>query len=170
MDQEIEETGYNQLNKNWRDGYVYVLDYGDGETFKVGHTTGEVEQRIKQISKGNVILPMRPVMSLLTSTNCYYLENIIQMRLDDQHIRGEWFKLSFVELVELYQILKFFGGVDLHERWYDLVPKDYEEYINYCAISPNYPIFTKREHQELNSFDFSKVSVDEDGGINYNGK
>lgn len=152
-----EDDYFNQPLKKWLSGWVYVLDYGDGKTFKIGYTTGEPEERVNQIARGTVLMPMRLVMACYTMTNCFYFENLLQMLLDDKHVRGEWFSLDFPDLVGLYQTLSCFGGAQLYDRWFELVPDDYREYIDHFSINDNYPHFDKREWEEDNNFDFSKA-------------
>lgn len=150
MYDELEDNEYySQPDKNWKPGHVYVVDYGDGVTFKIGHTTVSPEARLKQIAKGSVIMPMQLVMSVDTTNNAHFLENVIHMALDSDHVRGEWFKLDFVKLVELYQLLNYFGHVELYDRWYEVVPKDYQHYIDHGALTPNYPYFTKAEKKRV---------------------
>lgn len=123
--------------KKWNSGYIYVIDYGDGKTFKIGYTNKEPEMRISQISKMNVIMPMHLVMSAYIDTNVYYVEQILHMMLDEQHVRGEWFKLDIIDLCEVYELLDrlSFGAVTCEDRWYDeIVPKDYQSYLDHCAL------------------------------------
>jgi hypothetical protein len=141
--EEVDTSEYKQANKSWLPGNVYVIDYGDGVTFKIGYTTVDPEVRIKQIARGSVIMPMHLVMSVHTDTNAFFLENILQMTLDTDHVNGEWFKLDFPKLVEIYQCMSFFGGVQLYDRWYELVPEDHQKMIDYYVISNNFPRFKR---------------------------
>ena len=123
---EILERGYLQEGKKWQEGYVYILDYGDGKTFKIGQTRYHPSGREKHITNGlPVIMPkIRLVMYLDMFENCYYLEQLIHMHYDSNHSNGEWFDLRFIDLVELYSMLSFFGPVTLADGWYDIVPDD----------------------------------------------
>lgn len=131
------------------EGYVYVIDYGDGETFKIGHTIGDPETRLREIARTSVRMPdkYRPqlVMAALTCTNCRRLEGLLHLLFEERNVGGEWFRLDFVELVNLYQSLYSFGGVELYDRWYELVPNNYKRYIDGSAISPRLPWFTRKE-------------------------
>jgi hypothetical protein len=150
---------YKQQGKMWQPGYVYVIDYGDGVTFKIGFTTTTPEVRINQIAKGSVIMPMHLVMSGYTNTNAYFLENLLQMHFDDNHVRGEWFKLDFTRLVELYQSLAAFSvGVKLYDRWYDLVPNNLDELLDENMITSHVPPFVdKRVKVDISDWSFLEV-------------
>jgi hypothetical protein len=139
----------NQPNKIWQHGHVYLIDYGDLKTFKIGYTTIDPSKRIKQIAKYNVIMPMKLVMSVETYTNAYFLENIIQMALDDYNVLGEWFELDFPMLVNLYRCLAFFGNITLYDHWYKVVPPDYDEFIKHGVLDNNYPTFTLKEKDKI---------------------
>jgi hypothetical protein len=139
----------HQPSKRWYPGYVYVIDYGDGKTFKVGSTIGNPEGRLKQIVGSSVIMPMHLVMAVYTETNCTWLENLVHMQLDNKHISGEWFTLDFVDLVEVYQMLTSFGGVEMYDDWWNLVDEDYQKYIDHGAISSNMPLFEKLNFYEV---------------------
>lgn len=148
---------YNQ-NKKFKQGTVYVLDYGNGSSFKIGMTTGDVHARVKQISRGSVIMPMKLVMYCETLTNCALLEELIHMMLDGQHENGEWFKLDFVGLMEVYDALNPFGGVKVTDHWYSLVPDDYEAFLDMHPRSEGIPFFTKKAEIELKNYDWSSVA------------
>src|SRR5437763_3057905 len=118
------EDYHNQKNKSWYPGNIYVIDYGDMKQFKIGHTTVDPIKRFNQIAKGDVLMPMHLVMHAEVDSNCKQLEDLLHMKYDSNHIRGEWFDFSFMELVELYQALETFASVQLHQRWYEIVPND----------------------------------------------
>ncbi len=94
-------------------------------------------------------MPMHLVMHAEVDSNCKYLEDLLHMKYDSNHIRGEWFEFSFMELVELYQALETFASVQLHQRWYEIVPNDYKEYIEHGAFNPKLPHFTRKEEEEF---------------------
>lgn len=120
-----EEVGYNQPHKKWKTGEVYLIDYGDGKTFKIGFTTLDPITRLKQIMKGNVIMPMQLVFTCYTDTSCRMLEEMLHMKFDMSHKGGEWFYLEFQDLLDVYRAMDTFGGVMVHDRWYELVPNEF---------------------------------------------
>ena len=126
------------------EGNVYLIDYGDGKTFKLGMTINDVEKRLKTICRGSVIMPMQLVMSGY-SMNCRQLENLLHLKYQNVNKGGEWFSLTFVHLVEIYQILELLTCVELYNRWYELVPDDHQKYIEHFAISSNLPQFIRKE-------------------------
>lgn len=135
-----------QSGKTWREGYVYVIDYGDGKTFKIGHTTDSPDERLHQIARGDVIMPMRLVMHAYIRTNCRLLETLIQMQFDPNHVLGEWFRLNFAQLIEVYSCLKGFGdSVELEDRWFELVPDDYDRYLHGAAEYELLPYCNKED-------------------------
>lgn len=145
--------GAKQTNKCWKPGYVYILDYGDGETFKIGHTVNEPEIRLNQIAALPTVMPkVELVMAVYTSTNCERLEGLLHMYFDEQHVKGEWFKLDFVQLVEAYQCLGVFGGAELFKRWYELVPRDIDRLLEYRVVSPVLPAFKSTDLDIPNYF------------------
>lgn len=158
----FEPVDHNQPNKNWLHGYVYVIDYGDQETYKIGYTTVDPQSRHAQITKGlPVIMPKTAlVMSVRTNTNARYLEEILHMKFDDCHIKGEWFQLHFTDLIELYMIVQHLGEVELYDRWFDIVPEDAplaakEGSLNWLTSLPH---LTKKEKEEFDNFDWSLVN------------
>lgn len=124
-------------------GYVYIIDYGNGKSFKIGHTSKDPEKRLSQISSGTVLMPMKLVFAV-EFDNRVLLEKILHSRLYDKKIQGEWFDLDFIELVELYQILFYFGEVKIYDHWYEIVPKDIDIFIKNQIIHGNLPRFTPR--------------------------
>jgi hypothetical protein len=130
---------YNQPEKKWSPGYIYIIDYGDSETFKIGYTKYHPDQRIKQISKGTVIMPMHLVLHAQTYLNAYYIEQLLHMMLDDKHVRGEWFKLDFVDICRVLDaLIALESYIEYSDRWFDvIVPGDYQKYIDGGAVSSN---------------------------------
>jgi hypothetical protein len=129
-------------NKKWNEGYVYLIDYGDGEQFKIGMTVHDPEKRLNQIIRGTgLIYPSRIecklVLSVYVQTNVYYTEQLIHMTMANKHIAGEWFNLSdFRDLSRVAGIMDVLGGVRYYDRWFEIVPKDYLGYVsNYSAPS-----------------------------------
>lgn len=133
-------------------GYLYVIDFGDKRTFKIGYTTKSVTERFNQIAKSSVLMPnqMALVMSFDVMTNVYAVESLMHMKFEDYRINGEWFELNFPELVELYQVMCGLSvRQTLHQRWFEVVPDDHEKYIEHYAISPvKLPYMTVNEYNE----------------------
>lgn len=138
------------MEQKW--GEIYVIDFGDMKNFKIDYTTAGSANRLKTICKGPVLMPnkMELVMSFEVSTNVRAVESLMHLKFDDNRIKGEWFELDFVDLVELYQTM--YGLSDrqvLHSRWFEIVPTDYEKYIEHCAINPTIlPLMTISERNE----------------------
>lgn len=158
-DTEDEEFFYQQPSKRWQEGYVYLLDYGDKNTFKIGQTKHEPDLRFKQISGGhNVLMPMHLVITAHTYTNCWYLEQVLHMLFDHRHIKGEWFDLHDIDdLLMIFDVLRVFsnGNLVLHSRWFELMPKDYKEMMNHGAIEPHRDmIFNKEDYDFLTDMNF----------------
>lgn len=111
-------------SKKWSEGYLYILDYGDGEQYKIGITTGDPIKRLNQItSKSGMLLPnpieAKLVISLYMDTNPYYLEQLLHMQLVDNHVAGEWFKLAFRDLIYIVSQIQPFGVIDYSDIWYE---------------------------------------------------
>lgn len=137
-----------------KQGWVYVVNFGDNTTFKIGFTCSEPEHRLRDIQRSNVVMPN--VMSLVMTSfvdQPFYLERILHSKLSQKNVRGEWFNLSFPDLVDVYKALYSIGNqVDLYDNWFDIVPKDYQEYINHGAINLDLPLlfFTKKDKEKFN--------------------
>lgn len=125
-------------------GYVYILDYGDGKTFKIGHTTKEPEDRLKQISLSSVLMPMRLVMSVFCE-NCKQLENLLHLVYDENNVVGEWYALHLVDIIEIYQSMSVFGGAELYDGWYELADGRFDDLIHEGVVGSNLPR-TQRPH------------------------
>src|SRR3990167_2941266 len=98
-----------KLLDNW--GYVYLVDYGDKKTFKIGRTSHlDANTRIKQIIKYGVIMPMKPVF-YVDFDDSILLEKILHAKYWSNHEVGEWYNFTFPDLVDLYQTMKCFGRV-----------------------------------------------------------
>lgn len=153
------DDGYNQKNKNWIHGHVYVLDYGDGKTFKIGSTIHEPESRAGGITKGlPVIMPkMELVMSAEIFSNCRMVEQLIHMHFDQYHIKGEWFNLEFIYLLQVHTMLAQFGSPRLYGRWYELIPEDAIEARQEGKFDwlHSLPFLSKDEEDEFGILPFS---------------
>jgi hypothetical protein len=131
----------------YKEGEVYILDYGDGRTFKIGCTTGDAVTRFKQISRRGVIMPMRLLMSGWVP-NCFYLEQLIHMRFAAKCVQGEWFRLSYPELVEIHQLFEILGDAFLWRRWYELFSDsdDHRQFVEHDVVTPpHYPRLKPRK-------------------------
>jgi len=120
-----EELSPEMARKKWSPGYLYILDYGDGKQFKIGKTSGDPQNRVNQITRGASQLLPNPldaklVVSLAMDTNPYYLEQLLHMRLWQQHIGGEWFEFEDIEsLTALIKDIEPFGRITYYDKWYD---------------------------------------------------
>ena len=144
-------------DKKWREGYIYIIDYGNQKSFKIGYTTKHPAERLKEISRGTVLMPMKLVAYAYCTTNAYYLEQLIHMDLDSQYVHGEWFDLDFPRLCDVLLVLSIIGGiVEYTDHWYDLVvPPDYEEYIKHGAItSPEIICYSKDKEVRVAEYEF----------------
>ena len=162
-----DDLDHNQSNKKWKTGHVYLIDYGDGKTFKIGHTINEPQKRFMQIGGSSVIMPMHLVFSAhVDSGNAMFIENALHMRFDADHVRGEWFKLDFADLVDCYQVLQFFsyGRTKLYDRWFELVPDDWSEYLERGSIGLMLPHFSRNGEKEWNDFDVVSWFAEGTGG------
>lgn len=120
--------------KKWSPGYLYILDYGDGETFKIGITSGDPSLRSNQVTRNvGALVPnhkgTKLLISLEMSTNPYYLEQLVHMSLADHHEVGEWFKLSIDQLADLVGRIKPFGYLEYYDGWYELFEDDFIGYV-----------------------------------------
>lgn len=138
------EDDINQPYKAWGAGYVYVIDYGNQTTFKIGYTKNLPSTRLKAICGTSVVMPMDMVFYSQIDTNAYYVEQLLHMSYDGKHHNGEWFDLDFVELTDIAVILQQLGSLEYTDHWYEkVVPTDYMEYIKNYAINPHLVSFTK---------------------------
>lgn len=132
---EDNEMSPEMARKKWSNGYLYILDYGDGKQFKVGITSGDPTKRLNQITRNAGHLLPNPldaelVVSLEMNTNPYYLEQLIHMQLADQHVGGEWFKFESSDwIVDIVDQIKPFGNLEYYDRWYSYFNDDYLAYI-----------------------------------------
>lgn len=141
-----ELADYNQTHKNWKTGYVYVIDYGDGADFKIGCTKNDPANRLKQIMGTSVVMPMSLVMTGRCDTNHYYVENLAHMRFDYCHKAGEWFEFDVPTLVDLWYFLDATcDQLELHDRWYEIMGDDWSEYVLHLGIGIKMPEFAKRD-------------------------
>lgn len=137
-----EELSPEMARKKWSPGYLYILDYGDGKQFKIGKTSGDPQNRVNQITRGASQLLPNPlnaklVVSLAMDTNPYYLEQLLHMRLWQQHIGGEWFEFEDIEsLAALVKDIKSFGRIIYYDAWYDYFDTGFLAHV----VSGNYPI------------------------------
>lgn len=139
-EEELEELPESMRDKMWDPGYVYFIDFGDGKQFKIGKTIHEPTERLEAIVKGaNLIYPLPSTAKLLfyvyTDTSCYYLEQLMHMYYAGYNTAGEWFEFpTWMELAEAADQLRVFGSMYYQERWFELVPDDWLEYVKHGAI------------------------------------
>lgn len=114
----------NQPDKNWQWGHVYLLDSGDHDTFKIGHTKYLI-QRLEQLQETPVKMPtpssLRYLVTCEINTNCSYVEELLHMRFDSLHINGEWFKLRGDDLIDCIEAMATFTTSPIHfyDTWFD---------------------------------------------------
>lgn len=136
-------------------GHVYVINFGDDKYFKIGFTTTEPEKRLLEIQRTPVIMPN--TMSLVMSAfldHPYYVEQILHSKFEGRRVKGEWFELNFPDLVDVFRVLySINGSADLHDNWFDVVPKDYQKYIDNHALSTDFPtlFFTKEDKHKFDT-------------------
>lgn len=167
-----EELSPEMARKKWSPGYLYILDYGDGKQFKIGKTSGDPQNRVNQITRGASQLLPNPlnaklVVSLAMDTNPYYLEQLLHMRLWQQHIGGEWFEFEGAEsLATLIKDIESFGVITYYDRWYkyfdhgflaniiaDIYPVglDYNRSVKVYAYNSKFHVSLKdNQNEELN--------------------
>lgn len=83
------------LNKKM--GLVYLLgDSGKEGVYKIGVTTGKIENRIKKLQTGNsgeIYL-----INSFETENPFILEKMLHNKYFNENKHGEWFELSFDEM------------------------------------------------------------------------
>jgi hypothetical protein len=131
---------------NYSPGYIYVIDYGDGKKFKIGMTNGKVETRFRQIANTSVLMPMHLVMEAFVY-NARQVENLLHLKFEPKHIRGEWFELKLMDLVELYQTLSLLGTPAVHDHWFSFIPEDIHRLRELADVYVNFPPFDKKEYR-----------------------
>ena len=91
-------------------GYVYLL--GDSErenVYKIGVTTGTIENRIKKLQTGNSGEIF--IVNYFLSENPFFVEKWLHKQYYGNRVHGEWFemsieeKLCFLETCEKYEKL-----------------------------------------------------------------
>lgn len=141
-----------------KSGVIYVLDLGDGETFKIGFTRGTVEQRIRSIEKGTVVMPynIKPVMTFDVYVDVFKLEQLIHQKFECHRINGEWFSLDFIDLVDVFAIGSNFGSPKLYARWFEVIPEDAAEYYKKAVL----PIHTSLPSIKKDRYCFANVKLE----------
>ena len=167
-----EDMADEMRSKKWSEGYLYILDYGDGKQFKIGITTKNPKIRASQIKKNaGMLLPMpidaQIVAHLQVDTNPYYLEQLLHMQYRNFHAGGEWFRLGLGELAEIVSQIKPFGELTYEDRWFELyegsfslvlanaypVDVDYIKNVHFYCPPEKFVIFRKENgegDQEIN--------------------
>lgn len=77
-------------------GYVYLICDPGQELFKIGVTTGKIENRIKELQTGN-----GSELFISNYFKCDYpfkLEKMLHARFRPKNVLNEWFKLSLDDI------------------------------------------------------------------------
>lgn len=85
-------------------GYVYIIQHGDTDHYKIGHTINRPMARLRELQAGTPIeLKMYEV---------FYVADAMRGEVDVHHllrkkrVRGEWFKLNQWELDQVMLLLE----------------------------------------------------------------
>lgn len=78
-------------------GQVYVLKAG--QQYKIGVTTGAVEDRIKQLQTGSSA--KISLVHTIPAWRPYRVESLLHAQYAHKHTRGEWYKLSPYDIRKL---------------------------------------------------------------------
>lgn len=78
-------------------GYVYILKAG--QYYKIGVTTGAVEDRIKQLQTGSS--SKISLVHTIPAWRPYRVESDLHNYYAHKHTRGEWYKLSQYDVRKL---------------------------------------------------------------------
>lgn len=80
----------SKKNKN---GYVYLLgDWGKEGTYKIGVTTGSIENRIKKLQTGNS--GEIYIVNYYQTKYPFFLEKWLHRKFFKENIKNEWFELD----------------------------------------------------------------------------
>ncbi|XZF61025.1 MAG: GIY-YIG nuclease family protein [Gloeotrichia echinulata DVL01] len=75
-------------------GYVYLLRSGTTPKYKIGITTRTVEQRVKELNRGQAPDPITAVHWIWTNFDCKTVESELHKYCKSRHHNGEWFIFS----------------------------------------------------------------------------
>lgn|SRR3990167_7153206 len=103
-------------NPNKEMGYVYLIQLGDTDCYKIGSSI-KPEQRIKQI-QAKCPIPLRFIYKWW-GHDYKYFEKMLHYAYRKQVIRGEWFKLSTKNIcwiIETYPVTYHLHESDFGEN------------------------------------------------------
>lgn len=89
---------HNCYNYLMRTGYVYLLDYGNGKTFKIG-TSRNPKKRYQGVKADVRCDSLQPVIEVLCFEDAYNLERQLHQEFAPRHLSGEWFRLSLKDII-----------------------------------------------------------------------
>jgi hypothetical protein len=81
--------------------FVYILRSGSEDVFKIGHTRGDVEARIKNLATGNPHTLTR--FDVIETDHCTLCETYLHRRLRTKRRGGEFFAVDPHELQQVIQ-------------------------------------------------------------------
>jgi hypothetical protein len=82
-------------------GYVYFIRHGDDDVFKIGITSGNVEDRLRQLQTGT---PEKLTLyTYIKHPDPAIKERELHEKLKDRRINGEWFGLSPQEIRDILE-------------------------------------------------------------------
>ena len=90
-------------------GWVYVIEEMGQHLFKVGHTTGDPQGRLRQLQTGNGVK-----LDLITAFTCQepeIVEKALHRLLEarTQRMQGEWFALPREQMLDV--LMHLYGGI-----------------------------------------------------------
>jgi len=100
--------------QDWLNDYlykesVYLMQYGQSSSYKIGKTSRTGEERVKELNgtkAPNEIILHEEIFT----DNASFLEKVLHQRFSDSRTRGEWFELKpeqIFEFVTLSKVSKF---------------------------------------------------------------
>ena len=86
-------------------GYVYLIQEGDSQTYKIGVTKNQVEiGRLKNLQTGNS--DELNVVNVFKCEHYHKLETMLHNRYNGVNKRGEWFNLNDEEVLAFTETCK----------------------------------------------------------------
>ena len=121
------ERKRNRLRAVGSKGIIYVIQCGNLPYYKIGMTTSGVDSRLASLQTGSP-LPLR-VLFTRTHYRPVECERFLHDKFKHVRMMGEWFRLSFDELMDLAVILGHEHREDMKCEYYrDLGKIDMETY------------------------------------------
>ena len=85
------------MRKYDKSGYIYLICDPVKDFFKIGITTGTIENRIKELQTGNAGELF--IRDYFHSDTIFKLEELLHTKFRSKHVHGEWFKLDVQDVV-----------------------------------------------------------------------